>query len=489
MKSSAIKILQSYLNKKNVNNLKKKISKRNVILGLITVIFISLLSFFFRPYFFDYQINKEAIQNQIKNYLKTDTKINGDISFNFFPSPRLVVEDIELNLDNESNYKIYLKKSNLILSPINLKSIDNLKLKKIYVHKQKIKLYPEIIKKYLIFLKNPNIGLIDFNNCEFFFEDNQSNIITVDKVNFKNKVNNKKLKFNIKGLFSSHKFKINFINNLEKEKLLDFSMPILDTKLKVKFDKNSSLDKASGKLNLKFFNNILLVNFYRDETYKISNSYYRSKYLNSRLDGSINFKNNFFFNLNFFINQINLKKILTEYNSYFKKNNNNQFNISKKINGEIKLKFKKTNSFIGQINNLEFILLFENGDLKINSGTANLNEKGLFKFNFSLLGKGKDQKINFILDLETKEPNKLLKKFNLSSDYENISFNTLGSIKVIDRKITFQNLVVNNENLSPENTKVVKNLLEEYVLKDSIFGFLEFFKIKKFAYEVSRNLE
>ncbi len=75
MKSSAIKILQSYLNKKNVNNLKKKISKRNVILGLITVIFISLLSFFFRPYFFDYQINKEVIQNQIKNYLKTDTKI------------------------------------------------------------------------------------------------------------------------------------------------------------------------------------------------------------------------------------------------------------------------------------------------------------------------------------------------------------------------------------------------------------------------------
>ena len=134
-------------------------------------------------------------------------------------------------------------------------------------------------------------------------------------------------------------------------------------------------------------------------------------------------------------------------------------------------------------------MLFENGDLKINSGTANLNEKGLFKFNFSLLGKGKDQKINFILDLETKEPNKLLKKFNLSSDYENISFNTLGSIKVIDRKITFQNLVVNNETLSPENTKVVKNLLEEYVLKESIFGFLEFFKIKKFAYEVSRNLE
>ena len=204
MKSSAIKILQSYLNKKNVNNLKKKISKKNVLISFIIVIFISLFSFFARPYFYDYSSNKEIIQSKVNNYLNADLNINGDISFNFLPTPRLVLKKIEIKLGNDSNQRITLTESNLILSPLSVQSIENLKFKKLYIKNQKIELFPENIKKYLIFFQNHDSRKIVLKNCDIFFQDKQSNIISLNNFNLKNQSSNKKTKTDIKSLFSNH---------------------------------------------------------------------------------------------------------------------------------------------------------------------------------------------------------------------------------------------------------------------------------------------
>ena len=116
MKSSAIKILQSYLNKKNVNNLKKKINKTNALIGVIIIILLSLTIFLLKPYLFEYQAKEKIIQSKISDYMKTQVNINGGIEFNVFPSPRLKLKNLEFNLDNTGKHKIIVPEGSLILS-------------------------------------------------------------------------------------------------------------------------------------------------------------------------------------------------------------------------------------------------------------------------------------------------------------------------------------------------------------------------------------
>ena len=98
MKTSAIKIVQSYLNKKNINNIKKFINRRNLIIGSFLAIIILLLSYLLRPVFFDYESNKEVFKKKIDNHLKVQSKIKGEISYYFFPQPRITVNDLEIYL-------------------------------------------------------------------------------------------------------------------------------------------------------------------------------------------------------------------------------------------------------------------------------------------------------------------------------------------------------------------------------------------------------
>ena len=72
---------------------------------------------------------------------------------------------------------------------------------------------------------------------------------------------------------------------------------------------------------------------------------------------------------------------------------------------------------------------------------------------------------------------------------DDISFDSVGTIRVMQKKIEFKNLVVNNEKLVGKNINTVENAFDKYILEDSILGFLDFFKIKKFIFEVSKNLD
>ena len=489
MKTSAIKIVQSYLNKKNINNIKKFINRRNLIIGSFLAIIILLLSYLLRPVFFDYESNKEVFKKKIDNHLKVQSKIKGEISYYFFPQPRITVNDLEIYLKDSTKKPIILKKTDFFISPSKLDSLDKIKIKKVHIKNQKIEIFSSQFRSYLEYFQKNKISNLKIKGCEIFFQDEQNNSISINDFNFKNNLNENEQKFFINGIFAKNKFKINFTDKENEEKYLDFSIPKLDTFLKIIFDKDSNLKKTSGKLNLKILNNILLLNFEGNGNYKISESFFRNKFLNSKLNGNINFKNNFYFDLNLGINQVNFKKLFKYYNSFFDDRYSNQFNISKKINGKINIKLKKSDSFLGKIKETDLVLLFENGNIKINSGTADLGENGLFKFNISFLGTGKNRRINFFLGFMTNNPNNILKKFNLSSDDNNMSFNAVGKINVTKKEIIFEKLIYNNQIVNSADTKTVKDLIDIYVINEGALGFLDFFKIKKFANESFKNIE
>ena len=489
MKTSAIKIVQSYFNKKNINNLKKFINARNIIIGVVAFFVITTVYYLLRPAFFDYESNKGIFEKKIGNYLKADSRIKGDISYYFFPRPRITVENLELDISKSGGRKIILKKSNFLISISKLKSPKEIKIKKAHVSKQRIKVYPSEFKNYVKYFEEKDVDNFLLKNCEIFFVDDQKNDISITNFNLKNTFDKDGEKISIKAVFSENRFKLNFLNKKNKEKYLNFLMPDLNTSLKIIFGQDSNLEKTSGKLNLKILNNILMLNFDGDGLYKISDSFFRNKFLNSKLDGTMNFEENFYFDLNFNINQVNLGKLFRYYDSVARDNSSGQFNISKKINGKAKINLNRADSFFGRLEKANFVLLFENGNLKIKSGSADLGKNCKLKFNISLLGKGKDQNINFFISFLSNKGKKFLKKFNLRTEEENISYNAVGKIKTMEKKIKFDNLVVNKEILEGKNLNIVEDLFNKHVIQDSALGFLDFFKIKKFAFEVYKNLE
>ena len=67
MKISVLKLVKSRLKKININNLKKKLDKK-VVLIAFTIIFISIIfTFFLRPVYFNFQDNKKTFESHIYN--------------------------------------------------------------------------------------------------------------------------------------------------------------------------------------------------------------------------------------------------------------------------------------------------------------------------------------------------------------------------------------------------------------------------------------
>ena len=101
MKSSAIKIINSFWNKKNANYFKKITNITNLAIVVVVIIIIIASSYFLRPFFFDYVENKEIVENKIETYLKTKTNISGDISYRFFQKLKLQQKMLSFILRNQ----------------------------------------------------------------------------------------------------------------------------------------------------------------------------------------------------------------------------------------------------------------------------------------------------------------------------------------------------------------------------------------------------
>ena len=151
MKTSAIKTIKSLFNLLSVNNLKKKFNKSPIITGIVLIILIILVFYFIRPYFLNFNSEKEFIENKINREFKINGKIKGNINYNFFPSPRIKIKNIEIKFNQRSEKISKIDNSYIILSPLSLTSIKNFKFNNFLVSEQKVKVYPKDIKNYLIY--------------------------------------------------------------------------------------------------------------------------------------------------------------------------------------------------------------------------------------------------------------------------------------------------------------------------------------------------
>jgi len=480
MKTSASKIIKSWLNKSNLLRSKNYLNKLTISMGIASIFILLILFYFLKPVYFDYQENKKFFENKINTIFKFKINIGGNISYKIFPTPRILIENVDLGFVKSTKKRIKVKKLHVLISPLNLNNFKSIDPKKIVIKNQEIQIHPVDFNSYFNYLVAHKEKTLIFKNSNFFFIDDQGNKVLFRNASYKEKFSKKKHQIESVFNFSTHKIRIKFLNKIGSKKYLKINVPDLKQSLDIVFDKESSLNSMSGELKLKFLDTLLLLNFEGKENFKISNSFIRNKFLNSKINGKVSFKDNFYFDLNMGINQIDLRKLLLYY-PIFKKGG-----VSKKINGKLNISNKNTTSLFGNIKDSKMILKFENGDIKIQKLSAKLMNQGNIKSNVSVLHNNGKPIIQFSISFFTKDAVKFFRKFGLYNLNNNqISFFLRGNIDVNSRKANFREIIKNdNERISQKEILTIEKSFNRYVLNEGILGLFDFFKIKKFFQEI-----
>ena len=485
MKNSAIKIVSSILSSKNFKNLEKYINKKTILFGIFIFFFFILGFFLIKPYFYDYNSNIKLIENKIFKQFRVNTKISGDINYKIFPSPRITIKKANLKLEKKSE-AISLEEINVLLPTFHNKKFKNLELKEFLISNMSIQVHPKDFRDYFKFFTKIDKNKITFKNCKLFFLDEQRNKVLFENLNLKEKFANKVHSISVDSIFSKNKIKIKFKNLIDGEKKLDLELPQINTTVNILFDSSSTLKDIKGKSKIKLFDSILVLNFTGAKEFKIFDSFLRNKYFNSKIEGDISFIKNFFFNLNFDVNQISLRKLLFRLIPESESSSVLNSGLSKKINGAINVSMKHSQSFIGRINDLNMILVFENGDLRIKNGSAKLPHDSAIKFDLLFADNSNSPFLDFSLNFYSQNTKKFLRKFNIyrSVDKET-SLSTKGKINLTNNKIKFFSIVSDkSEKFDRQDVLSIEKNFNQNVLNTGILGVTDFFKLKKFANEL-----
>tara|TARA_A100001011_G_C14269997_1_gene826549 strand:+ start:78 stop:1541 length:1464 start_codon:yes stop_codon:yes gene_type:complete len=484
MENPVIKIIQSLYKQKNVNNLRKHLNKKTITPIVLIVFLLIITAYFTKPLLTNYDLKKQIIEKKIKESFSLDAKVKGKISYHFLPSPRLEIKKVNLNFEN-SRKSVFLEQAYIILSPLRIESFLNFKFKKFLIYNENIQIYPQAFQNYFKYFTSRRKNTFEIEKSKIFFLDDQKNTVSFENSNLIEKLNNQRYKIEIESYFSDKKIKFKFINQIDGEKSLDINVPKLDTSINAIFDPLSNLNNVIGKSQIKLFDNILTISFKGKEKFEIYDSFFRNKFFNSKVDGEISFSDNFFFDINLGVNQINLRKFLLY---YFPSDSDYRFltsGISKKLNGKFKIFMKNTNSFVGRITDTKMLMTFENGDLKIENGSASLPQNSKIEFNILYTDNNKEPFMDFTLNFYSTDTNKFLRKFNIYDfDDKETSLFLEGRIDLMKNKVKLKN-IVRNKNVKFDRRDIldIEKNFNEFVIDRSLLGITDFFRLKKFAKE------
>ncbi len=327
------------------------------------IIFFGTAIFFSIPTFYDYKKYNQQIENTINSEFKIKIQNLKNISFQFIPSPHLLIKKADLKIqDNEIEPISKLENIRVFISIVDLYKKDNFKIKRIVVSKANLYLNNLSLKNFIQNLKKNIVNHFIIKKSTLFFKDKKNEIILISKIknfDYKNDFVNKKKILKINGNI--------FDSNYEFKYLIDYNEPhVQDTTLKLKNpnlefsnrlyeDFNSSKIKQEGNLEIQFlnYNNSISYNIINNDIEFLNRD---TKNFNFDLNGLINF-HPFHFDLQIDLKKINLldvEKLL--YSIYMNKKTKYE-----NLSGNINIIFNNINNKILKKGNLN--LFFENSKI------------------------------------------------------------------------------------------------------------------------------
>ncbi len=441
---------------------------------LFVIFFISIVLYLAIPSFFNYKKKEEIIKLYlIKKYSLEIQKID-NVKYQFLPVPQLILENLSGNLYSEvTNFKT--QKLTLYPKFLSLYNHKNFDLQKIKFDNSELTV--DYKKIYLLTKSLINLDKkFFFNDLQLKITEKKKQIINFEKISL---LNYGYKKNTIKGKVFNRKFKIKLNNELSK---IYFELLNTGVIADLNLLKKQSSDEIIGDIRGKILDSNFKTNFtYESNKIVLNNFFFRSKDLAFTSDGKLEFKPFFGVDLNSKIKRIN-PKILSNINIeqiLYNKDFIKKLNI---INNTTYKSQKFSRSLIN-----EAYLSSKLSYGRLNITKKYLISKSLFncKSDINLL----DEYPVIYFKCNINSPNKkdLLKKIGI--DYktknETIDLNLSGNLNILNNKVNFDNIIMNdNYNAPEEDLKYFKEIFENLVLNKKFQSIFELQKIRSFLKEI-----
>ena len=441
---------------------------------LIAIFFVAIVLFLSIPQFFDYKKKEQVITNYLLKNYEIELKKIKKIQFKSFPTPHLLLSNLETNFHKES---IDLKINNMEIYPklFSIFNYENFQVRKIKLENNNSNVnINEIISltKYLLNIEKK----ISIKNLSLKIKDKNRPVILLEKINFSN-YGYKKNKIN--GLVFNKKFCIDFENQFNK---FNLKIPDIGVSSNINTFKDDNSELA-GSLQGKILKLNLKLDFlFNQGNIKINNFLLRDKKLSLDSDGYFDFKPYFKINLKSQIKDIDLNLLKNfDLNIFF-----NQKDLLKRINSENIITFKSKKFSRDLISQLEIQTNLAYGRLTA-SKTFSINGNNFFCSN----------EVNLISDypvlyfnclLKSSDKKSLYKKLKIDLKTQNEPFNlkVKGNLNILNKKINFVKVEMNNKyNASQEDLEFFKNSFESILFDGNFNEIFRLSKIRKFIYEIN----
>jgi hypothetical protein len=442
---------------------------------VFAIFLISISLFFIIPKFFNYEKKIEIIKEYLVNYYDLELKSYSHIEFKIFPLPNLTISNIDLSIKNKS-LNLKSERISIFLHFKSIYNYENLEVKKIHLHKNKVISDIDKTKNLIEYLIKSKKKLA-IENLNINLKKNSKSLIDVKNINLSNYGYKKN---EVTGKIFGKKFKISLKN---KNKELKFELLETGIKGEIKFLRKS-LNSMSGSSKINLSNNLLKFdfNFNNKNELQIFKSNFRNKDLSLSLDSLIKF-NPFFIvrsNVNVkefddnLLDKINLEKILKDKN------------IIKKLNNKINVSYKSKKYFTNLIENYSSNISLAYGRLTFSNKILIIGGEIICKGNSILI---EDYpRLNFNCLIILKDKKKIFKKFLISNkkvSNDPLNLDVEGSLNLFNKKINFKKISVDNNKLeNKEDINYFKDKFESILFNESFFQIFNKNKIKEFLIEI-----
>ena len=347
------------------------LSKDNIAILILAVGVILTLSYFTIPTFYEKNIIKAEIKNQISKSYNFDIKFNEKLNYGLLPKPHFYSKNLSIignnkEIGNVKNLKVFIEMGNFLeinkISPKDLvfdKADFNISLDDLIFFKNLLKTEPNENK---IIFKKSNIFFRDLNNEVLFINKIKNGNFFYDSNNLRNVFNSKNEVFNVP-------YKITFKNDKFNKK---FFIEFNSKKIRLKIDSETDYDKKDKT----GFLDVLFVNKNTSLEYKIGKNSlsFTSEKNKNNYDGLIDFKP-FYFLSNINYEGISFKNLLNNESILFDLIRSELFN-NMNLNVNINLNVKDIVN-INELNNLFLKVAIEQGDISLSN--SNISWKDALK--------------------------------------------------------------------------------------------------------------
>jgi len=479
----------------NIRNIKFLNSKFFLIHLPAFIIFFGLL-YLIIPSFYNY--DKSKIETLLCNKKNIECSIKGDISYNFYPTPRLKIKNLVINdFSDKKKILIAVKDTYIKLSFKNLLVKEQHKFDSAKLHDYEINFNLKDLKEYKNSLsKITGLIPIQFDAGRIIFFNGKDYVATIDNTEAKIKFNNNFIDLILKGKFLNDDIYINYSGKTIDDDKLSSDILLKMSKLNFLAKSNFTRSKKDKNINGNFLikkdkTRITAVFDYKNDQLLINKSNLKSSFFEGDAKGEITFLPYFNFDLDLNLNNINFTKL---YNNFLVLNEEEQkklFKISNKINGKINLSSDKIYSGYDLVRSLEARVDFKNGNIFIDQLLFNLGKLGAS----DLVGKIDNDKKFSTLQFETNiyvdNKKKFLSKFGIYNyNKENFPSNFFisGNFDLDNTRATFYEISA-DEKVTNEDVNFIEKEFNESMFENGFDSLFLFPKFKEFVKTITGEID